>query len=56
MAESIALVVWDPETGTISSDVPNTSSALRIEKFSEQVEAMYVARYKGLPPHADEGT
>jgi hypothetical protein len=56
MAESIALVVWDPETGTISSDVPDESSPLRIEKFSEQVEAMYVVRYKGLPPHADEGT
>lgn len=35
MAESISLVLWRPEDGTIESDIPASSSPLRIEKFSE---------------------
>lgn len=54
LAETIAFVVWNPNDGTISTDVPSIRSTLRIEKFSEQVELMYVSRYKGLPPHAAE--
>ena len=42
-----------PGDGTIDADIPISSSPLRIEKFSEQVEAAYVSRYKGLPPHTD---
>ena len=53
MAEAISLVLWNPEDGTINPDIPASSSPLRIEKFSEQVEAAYVSRYKGLPPHTD---
>src|SRR5947209_8197731 len=53
MAEAISLVLWNPSDGTIVPDIPATSSPLRIEKFSEQVEAAYVNRYKGLPPHAE---
>ncbi len=53
MAEAIALVLWNPQDGTIDLDIPALASPLRIEKFSEQVEAAYVSRYKGLPPHAD---
>ncbi len=53
MAEAIALVLWDPATGLIDATVPDPSSPLRIERFSEQVEAAYVSRYKGLPPHAE---
>src|SRR5438270_9354874 len=53
MAEAISLVLWNPNDGTIFPDIPASSSPLRIEKFSEQVEAAYVSRYKGLPPHAD---
>lgn len=53
MAEAISLVLWHPETGTIDDDIPASSSPLRLEKFSEQVEAAYVSRYKGLPPHTD---
>ena len=53
MAETISLVLWHPDSGTIDPNIPATSSPLRIEKFSEQVEAAYVSRYKGLPPHAD---
>ena len=52
MAEAISLVVWNPEDGSISREVPAPASPLRIEKFSLQVETAYVSRYKGLPPHA----
>src|SRR5258706_573436 len=53
MAEAISLVLWHPSSGTIDTDIPASSSPLRIEKFSEQVETAYVSRYKGLPPHTD---
>jgi hypothetical protein len=53
MAESISLVLWHPEDGTIDQDIPASSSPLRIEKFSEQVATAYTSRYKGLPPHTD---
>ena len=52
MAKAISLVVWNPSNGSISSEVPGPASLLRMEKFSAQVEAAYVSRYKGLPPHA----
>lgn len=52
MAEAISFVLWDPATGVIDPNIPSVDSPLRIEKFSEQVEAAYVNRYKGLPPHA----
>src|SRR5262249_62172755 len=51
LAEAIALIVWDPETGAIRADVPSADSRLRIERFSSQVQAIYFARYEGLPPH-----
>jgi hypothetical protein len=53
MAEAISLVLWHPESGLIDFDIPTKSSPLRLEKFSEQVEATYTSRYKGLPPHTD---
>jgi hypothetical protein len=53
MAEAISLVLWHPESGLIDPGIPATSSPLRLEKFSEQVEAAYTSRYKGLPPHTD---
>jgi hypothetical protein len=52
MAEAISLAIWNPDNGSIITDVPSPSSPLRIEKFSAQIEAAYVSRYKGLPPHA----
>lgn len=52
MAETISLVVWNPDDGAVEANLPNPSSPLRLEKFSAQVEAAYVSRYKGLPPHA----
>lgn len=50
-AESIAMVVWDPDTGLIDPDVPVADSNLRLEKFSKRIEEIYLSRYKGLPPH-----
>lgn len=52
MSEAVALVIWDPITGTIVSNAPAPSSPLRVERFHEKVELAYVTRYKGLPPHA----
>ena len=52
MAEAIALVMWDPATGAIDTDVPDPNlSRLRWDRFHEYVEQAYVSRYKGLPPH-----
>ncbi|MDE2801716.1 MAG: hypothetical protein OXK21_02390 [Chloroflexota bacterium] len=53
LAEAMSLVIWRPEDGSIANDLPNPMSLLRIENFSEQVEGAYLARYKGLPPHAE---
>ena len=52
MAEAISLIVWNPSEGSIHADIPASSSLLRVERFSIQVETAYVSRYKGLPPHA----
>lgn len=52
MAEAVALVIWEPTTGNVSATKPDPVSPLRIETFHQKVEAAYVARYKGLPPHA----
>jgi hypothetical protein len=50
-AEAISFIIWDPNTGNVSTAIPNTTSLLRLEKFSDQVESVYRTRYKGLPPH-----
>lgn len=52
MAEAISLVLWNPDDGSIDANVPHHASPLRLESFSTWVEAAYVNRYKGLPPHA----
>ena len=51
-AESIALVVWDPYSGEVLSDMPDATSPLRLQSFSAQIEHSYTDRYKGLPPHS----
>lgn len=51
LAEAIALVVWDPETGAIDSSAPDADSVLRHEMFMSRIYTCYVERYKGLPPH-----
>jgi hypothetical protein len=50
-AEAIALVVWNPATGAIDANVPDPSSPLRIETFSQSVQRHYFDRYFGMPPH-----
>lgn len=50
MAEAIAVVVWNPQDGSIDKTTPSQSS-LRIENFSSCVEKIYKMRYEGLPPH-----
>jgi len=52
LAEVISMLVWDPETGRISASVPPADSIIRIERHSERLYPHYLARYKGLPPHA----
>jgi hypothetical protein len=51
LAEVISLLVWNPSTGEVDNNIPNTPSSLRIEKFSEILYPIYLERYKGLPPH-----
>ena len=50
-AESIALIIWNPHTGEIDRDLPEKKSSLRWEKFGSRIEATYLERYAGLPPH-----
>jgi len=51
LAEVISFIIWDPQTGTIDATIPDPTSNLRIEKFSETLSPIYLERYKGLPPH-----
>jgi hypothetical protein len=51
LAEAISMIVWNPETGRIDETVPPVSSHLRLENIPKIVEAIYLDRYKGLPPH-----
>ncbi len=51
LAEAVSLVLWEPKDGSIDLEFLDSSSSLRLERFSEQVERAYVSRYKGLPPH-----
>ncbi|RRR70165.1 MAG: hypothetical protein EI684_13725 [Candidatus Viridilinea halotolerans] len=53
LAEAISLALWDPHTGSIDPNLPDSSSILRIEQFSTQIEQAYTSRYKGLPPHVN---
>jgi hypothetical protein len=55
MAEAVALIGWEPESGQISPTVPAEGSPIRLEVFSSRIEEIYKARYKGLPPHAEIG-
>jgi hypothetical protein len=55
LAEAIAVVVWDPDTGQIDPNIPEPQSRLRLENFSPTIERIYIARYEGLPPHERPG-
>jgi hypothetical protein len=50
-AEVISLLVWNPVNGRIDRKWPEPVSPLRINSFSAQVEACYLDRFGGLPPH-----
>ena len=54
LAESIAMVVWDPATGAIDPNVPPKGSVLRIESMPARIYDAYLDRYKNLPPHEAE--
>jgi hypothetical protein len=51
LAEAIALIVWDPETGAIDPLTPGEDSPIGLKSFSERLARRYTERYKGLPPH-----
>lgn len=51
LAEALAFIVWNPESGEIDQEIPPLTSTLRIEGFSDILYPHYLARYKGLPPH-----
>jgi len=51
LAEAISMLVWNPSSGTINTEIPGSQSNLRIEKIPKIIEEIYLDRYKGLPPH-----
>lgn len=55
LAEVISFVVWEPSTGEVDAGIPPKESSLRVERFSERVERIYVARYEGSQPHLQKG-
>ena len=46
LLEGIAVVVYDPDTATISSDVPKTGSGLRWKEFIDELVTAYRARFE----------
>lgn len=54
LAEAIALVIWNPEDGTIDKNSPPMTSRLRIETMHERIYEAYRDRYRNLPPHEAE--
>ena len=51
LAEAIALVLWDPETGEPHLGSPGRDAPLGMGTFARSIEQTYAGRYKGLPPH-----
>ncbi len=54
VAEAMALVLWDPDTGTIHEESPEPDASLGLRTFARSIESTYWGRYKGLPPHIEE--
>lgn len=46
LLEGIAVVVYDPESGALASDVPKMGSGLRWEEFVEAIVTAYSARFE----------
>lgn len=53
LAEAIAFVVWNPETGELDPDVPKPDSPIRLDNVNRRIFDIYSQRYKGLPPHEE---
>jgi hypothetical protein len=51
LAEAISLIVWDPKTGLLDTNVPDKDSPLNLNNMGKIVETRYSERYQGLPPH-----
>lgn len=51
LAEAIAMVVWDPDTGVVDPNLPAPDSLIRLEAMHERIYESYVDRYQHLPPH-----
>jgi hypothetical protein len=51
LAEAVAMVIWNPDDGTIDLNSPPPESGLRLETMSERIAPRYLDRYKNLPPH-----
>ncbi len=51
LAEAIAMVVWDPDTGEVDPNVPAPNSNIRLEAIHERIYDSYLDRYQHLPPH-----
>lgn len=52
LAEAIALIIWDPDSGVIDETAPGVESSIGLKHFSEKIGRCYSDRYKGLPPHS----
>lgn len=52
LAEAIALILWDPETGLLDEATPGPDSTIGLAHFSAKIARCYTDRYKGLPPHS----
>jgi hypothetical protein len=46
LLEGIAVVVYDPDSATILSDLPKSGSGLRWEEFVRDLIASYRARFE----------
>jgi len=52
LAEAVALIVWDPDSGQIDNETPLPTSNVSLQNFSATIGRRYTDRYKGLPPHS----
>ncbi len=48
LLEAIAVVVYDPDTGTISDDVPDAATGLRWDQFIDRLVDAYQGRFEGV--------
>jgi hypothetical protein len=51
LAEAVAMVIWNPDDGTIDLTSPPIASGLRLETMAQRIAPRYLDRYKNLPPH-----